>query len=129
MSDRSRQCVTVVARVPIDRVHSLRVRFGRRFLERCFSAAELAHCLRRQRPDAGLAARLAARVALRAALASAGVAVPVYPADAEVIGTDLGAPALRLRGRLAAVAPAARLSLAHDGNLAVAAVLLRARGQ
>jgi holo-[acyl-carrier-protein] synthase len=118
--------VTVIVRVPVARIRRLRTRFGSRFLSRCFTASERAVCLRRRRPDPALAARWAARVAVRIALRELGCAAPVLPEEATVEHDARGAPVLRMRGTLARSLSPPALSLTHDGDDAVAALVVPA---
>lgn len=116
--------LTVVVRVPVARIRRLRTRFGARFLTRCFTAAEQTHARRPRKADRALAARWAARCAVRVALRELGCPRVVDPDDAAIVHDARGAPALRLGGALTGRLSVAGLSLAHDGDEAVAALLV-----
>jgi len=116
--------VTVVVRVPVARIRRLRTRFGARFLARCFTESEQTHALRRRHADRALAARWAARSAVRVALRELGDRAVVDRDDAVIVHDARGAPALRLGGALIGRLSVAGLSLAHDGDDAIAALLV-----
>lgn len=105
--------------VSIERVETLRRRFGGRFAERWFTAPERAYCEPRRQAGQHYAARLAAKLAARRLLG------PVRLGDIEVVRDDAGAPSLRLHGAAAVSAQGKRLhvSLSHDGGVAVALVV------
>ena len=94
-------------------------------LVKLFNPAEINNEAGRRRSHASLAARFAAKEALAKALgAPAGLAWR----DAEVTKDGEGMPAFQLRGKVAArVAElgigAIRLSMSHDGGLAIAFVV------
>jgi len=102
-------------------------RFGRRFLERCFTPAEAAACLARPRPAAALAMRFAAKEAFSKA---AGLGMRGLGwREIEVVHDQRGAPSLVLHGRARAWAREAGvrsmfLSLTDDGDYAAAVVVL-----
>ncbi len=96
-----------------------------RFLRRCFTAGERAYCEGRRDRATHYAARFAAK---EAALKALGVPAGVRLTDLEVT-RDRGAPALQLRGAAARAAGALgvsriHLTIAHDGGLAAAGVVL-----
>ncbi len=102
-------------------------RFGRRFLERCFTPAEAAACLSRPRPAAALALRFAAKEAFSkaAGLGMRGLAWR----EIEVVHDERGAPSLVLHGRARQWARRSGvsslfLSLSDDGDYAAAVVVL-----
>lgn len=112
--------------VEIERIARLRQRFGQRFLGRLFSAEEIADCLAGARPDEHFAARFAAKEAFRKATAGRCLAPAVSIA---VLRNESGAPYLDLRDNAAVFAAEnnvdrAFCSLAHDGGMAVATVIL-----
>ncbi len=102
-------------------------RFGRRFLERCFTARETAACLSRPRPAAALALRFAAKEAFSKA---AGLGMRGLGwREIEVVHDQRGAPSLVLHGRARDWAREAGvrslfLSLTDDGDYAAAVVVL-----
>ena len=113
----------------VDDVRSSVERFGRRYLDRIFTAHEIASC---QGDPAVVAASLAARFAAKEATIKV-----LRPADAappwrsiEVRRDPSGWCELRLRGEAARLAAEAgitdlQVSLSHDGGLAAAVVLAR----
>ena len=121
--------VTVVVTVPVARIRRLRTRFGARFLARCFTRSEQTSAVCRRNADRALAALWAARCAVRVALRELGHASVFDPDDAAVGHDRHGAPVLCVGGALIGRLPVAGLSLAHDGDDAVAALLVVGRGR
>jgi holo-[acyl-carrier protein] synthase len=104
-------------------------RFGRRFLDRCFTRAEAEMCLKRPRPGQALAMRFAAKEAFSkaAGLGMRGLAWR----EIEVAHHQSGKPYLVLHGRAKAWAETnhvtgSHLSLSDDGDYAAAVVVLEA---
>jgi len=111
----------------VARMRNAVARFGDRFLERCFTDRERAHCLPRRDPAPGLAARWAAKEATAKALGT-GFGGRVRWLEVEVVRTTTGQPELSLTG--AAAAEATRqgvrhlhLSLTHERGMAAAVVV------
>jgi holo-[acyl-carrier protein] synthase len=102
-------------------------RFGQRFLERCFTPAEIAACLKRPRPAQAFAMRFAAKEAFAKA---AGLGLRGLGwTEIEVTSDALGKPSLALHGRARQWAEAqgimaCHLSLSDDGAYAAAVVVL-----
>ncbi|MGB6975603.1 MAG: holo-ACP synthase [Terracidiphilus sp.] len=115
--------------IEIARIHQSMERFGERFLDRVFTPAEQAYCLRKQKTAAeSLAARFAAKEAGAKALGT-GISRGVHWLEIEVVREPGGRPTLRFTGRAARIASAmgvarTALSLTHTANLAMASVLL-----
>jgi holo-[acyl-carrier protein] synthase len=114
--------------VEVARIHESMERFGQRFLNRIFTSAEQAYCLRKRRSAESFAARFAAKEAGAKALGT-GISRGVNWLEIEVIRDPGGRPGLLLHGRAAEIAAAmgvARmaLSLTHTGDLAMASVVL-----
>lgn len=114
--------------VEIGRIHQSVERFGQRFLNRIFTSAEQAYCLRKHKSAESFAARFAAKEAGAKALGT-GISRGVHWLEIEVVREPGGRPALRFHGRAAELAAAmgvvrAALSLTHTAELAVASVLL-----
>lgn len=112
----------------IGRVQKAVDRFGERFLNRVFTAAEQAYCLRKRNAAESLAARFAAKEAGAKALGT-GISRGVNWLEIEVIREPGGRPTLRFHGRAAQIAERlgvahAALSLTHTGSLAMASVVL-----
>lgn len=109
-------------------------RHGERFLQRIFTAAEIAYCQRKRHTAAeSLAARFAAKEAGAKALGT-GIAKGVGWREIEVAHLPGGRPTLRLHGRAAERAAAmgvtgVHLSLSHGRDLAIASVVLETDGQ
>jgi len=104
-------------------------RYGERFLERIFTAAEIAYCLRKKKNAAeSFAARFAAKEAGAKALGT-GISRGVSWKEFEVRREDSGRPTLHLSGRAGELAEAMgvrriQLSLTHSRELAVAVVVV-----
>ncbi len=101
---------------------------GNRLLERLFSAAERGYALEKKDPAPHLAARFAAKEAFLKAL---GTGLRDGLAWQQIIVTRdaLGCPSLQLSGRAAEMLVArgvnsVHLSCSHDGDYAVATVIL-----
>ncbi len=114
--------------VEIGRIHDSVERFGKRFLDRIFTAAEQAYCLRKRKAAESLAARFAAKEAGAKALGT-GISQGVNWLEIEVLRERSGRPTLRFHGRAAEMAAAmgvanVALSLTHSGDLAMASVVL-----
>ena len=110
--------------VPVARIARLADERGDTFLQRWFTAAELAHCRAKAHPEQHLAARFAAKEAVFKAVGgdSAG---PVPWHDIEVLSAPGGAPAVRLTGDIAAAAAEQhrddlQVSLSHCEDYATA---------
>ena len=114
--------------VEVGRIHDSVERFGPRFLNRVFTAAEQAYCLRKRRSSESLAARFAAKEAGAKALGT-GISRGVNWLEIEVVREPGGRPALCFHGRAAEIAASlgvahAALSLTHTTELAMASVML-----
>lgn len=122
----------VVAGIGVDLVHVPRIRraierWQERFLERVFTAEEVAYARRRRDPAEHLAARFAAKEATLKALGT-GLSLGVRWREVEVRRVRGEPPRLVLSGRTAALGAARgvrafHVSLAHDGEYAIAQVL------
>jgi holo-[acyl-carrier protein] synthase len=114
--------------VEIGRIQQSFERYGERFLNRVFTAAEQAYCMRKRRAAESLAARFAAKEAGAKALGT-GISRGVNWLEIEVCREPGGRPTLRFSGRAAEIAGHLRvahiaLSLTHTAELAMASVLL-----
>ena len=114
--------------VEIARIEQSVERFGQRFLNRIYTSAEQAYCLRKRRAAESLAARFAAKEAGAKALGT-GISRGVHWLEIEVTREPGGRPALRFHGRAAEIATSlgvahAALSLTHSDNMAMASVIL-----
>jgi holo-[acyl-carrier protein] synthase len=111
--------------IEISRVKLVLERYGQRFLDRVYTAGEIAYC--RGRPS-NLAARFAAKEATMKALGT-GVR-GVNWKDIEVVRQESGAPSVLLHGRGKSRAERLgvrdiSLSLSHSRDYAVAFVVLQ----
>ena len=126
--DRSQQDASLgtgVDIIEISRVREVLERFGQRFLDRVYTAEEIAYC-RGRAPN--LAARFAAKEATMKALGT-GVRGVGWK-DVEVVRHESGAPAIRLHGRCKQRAQRLgvqeiAISLSHSREYAVASVVVR----
>jgi holo-[acyl-carrier protein] synthase len=102
-------------------------RFGERFLERIFTAGEIAYCRRKKNAAESFAARFAAKEAGAKALGT-GISRGVSWKEFEVRRELSGQPTLHLSGRAAELAGVMgirrfKLSLTHSRELAMAVVV------
>ena len=114
--------------VEIARIQQSRERYGQRFLNRVYTAAEQAYCLRKRNAAESLAARFAAKEAGAKALGT-GISHGVNWLEIEVIREPGGRPSIRFHGRAAEIAEQmgvahVALSLTHTSGLAMASVVL-----
>lgn len=101
---------------------------GSGVIDRVFTAGEKAYALTKREPAPHLAARFAAKEAFLKAL-GLGLRQGISWQDMEVERDDNGRPSLCLRGKAAAIGAerglcAIHLSFSHDGDYAVATVIL-----
>ena len=114
--------------VEIARIQQSLERFGQRFLDRVFTAAEQAYCMRKRNAAESLAARFAAKEAGAKALGT-GISRGVNWLEIEVVREPGGRPGLRLHGRAAEIATHLgvahiALSITHTSSLSMANVIL-----
>jgi len=114
--------------VEIRRIQRSMDRYGSRFLDRVFTGAEQAYCLRKRNSAESFAARFAAKEAGAKALGT-GISYGVSWLEIEVVREPSGRPSLRFYGRAAQIAARlgfvhAALSLTHTAELAAASVAL-----
>jgi len=114
--------------VEIGRIQQSVDRYGKRFLDRVYTATEQAYCLRKRKAAESLAARFAAKEAGAKALGT-GISHGVSWLEIEVVRESSGKPTLRYHGRAAEFASrlgAARaaLSITHTAMFALASVVL-----
>src|ERR1039458_241362 len=96
--------------VEIGRVQRSIDRYGQRFLDRIYTAAEKAYCLRKRNSAESLAARFAAKEAGAKALGT-GISHGVNWLEIEVVREPSGRPTLQFHGRAAQIA--ARMGMVH----------------
>ena len=115
--------------VEIERVARSIERYGSRFLERVYTAAEIAYCQRKRRNAAeSFAARFAAKEAGAKALGT-GIGFGVTWRELEVGREPAGRPLLLLNGRAAEIAASlgvrrSSLSITHTRTQSMALVIL-----
>jgi holo-[acyl-carrier protein] synthase len=114
--------------VEIDRIQHAIERYGPRFLNRVYTPAEQAYCLRKRKSAESFAARFAAKEAGAKALGT-GISFGVSWLEFEVVRQLSGRPTLSFHGRAAQIAAhlgvaRAALSLTHTAALAQASVVL-----
>jgi holo-[acyl-carrier protein] synthase len=114
--------------VEIERIRHSVDRYGERFLNRVYTEAEQAYCLRKRNAAESLAARFAAKEAGAKALGT-GISRGVNWLEIEVLREPGGRPSLKFHGRAAERAESmgvcnAALSLTHSDSTAMASVVL-----
>jgi holo-[acyl-carrier protein] synthase len=119
--------------VEIHRIQQSMDRFGARFLNKIYTSAEQAYCLRRRNAAESLAARFAAKEAGAKALGT-GMSRGVTWLEIEVLREPGKRPTLRFHGRAAEMAQRlnarrAALSVTHTRDLAMASVVLEDEGR
>jgi holo-[acyl-carrier protein] synthase len=112
----------------IGRIQHSVERYGERFLNKVYTVAEQAYCLRKRKSAESLAARFAAKEAGAKALGT-GISHGVSWLEIEVQRAPGGRPTLHFHGRAAERAAQlgatrAALSITHTGDLAMASVVL-----
>jgi len=112
----------------IGRIRNSVERYGPRFLNRVYTAAEQAYCLRKRNSAESFAARFAAKEAGAKALGT-GISFGVNWLEIEVVREASGRPTLKFHGRAAEIAAHlgvahAALSITHTTDLAMASVVL-----
>ena len=114
--------------VEIERIQQSMDRYGSRFLNRVYTGAEQAYCLRKRKAAESFAARFAAKEAGAKALGT-GIRNGVSWLEIEVVREAGGRPTIQYHGRAAQVAAClgvsrAALSITHTADLAMASVVL-----
>ncbi len=117
--------------VEIGRIQQSVERFGQRFLDRVYTAAEQAYCQRKRQSAESLAARFAAKEAGAKALGT-GISRGVNWLEIEVVREPGGRPTLHFHGRAAEIAARmgvthTALSITHTSTLSMASVVLEGR--
>jgi holo-[acyl-carrier protein] synthase len=114
--------------VEIDRIQHSVDRYGSRFLNRVYTAAEQAYCLKKRKSAESFAARFAAKEAGAKALGT-GISYGVNWLEIEVVREPGGRPTIAFHGRAAQIAAYlgvthTALSITHTGTLSMASVVL-----
>jgi holo-[acyl-carrier protein] synthase len=114
--------------IEIERIQASLDRFGERFLERVFTAGEIAYCRRKRQSAESFAARFAAKEAGAKALGT-GISRGVSWKEIEVTRAMGERPMLHFSGRAGELAKAmgvrrAQLTLSHSRDLAMAVVVV-----
>jgi holo-[acyl-carrier protein] synthase len=117
----------------IGRIQHSVERYGRRFLDRVYTSAEQAYCLRKRKSAESLAARFAAKEAAAKALGT-GISHGVNWLEIEVVREPSGRPTIAFHGRAAQIAARlgvvrAAVSITHTADLALASVVLEGEGR
>lgn len=112
----------------VERLARLRQRYGRRFLDRVFTAAEQAYCGGGSNCDQRYAARFAAKEAFLKALGT-GFASGITLKDVEIASAPSGRPALVVTGQAKQMGQqlgvqTTHVSLSHERDHAIAFVVL-----
>lgn len=100
------------------------------FVDRVFTADEQAYCNAQPRPEQSYAGLFCAKEAAVKAV-KLGFSGGLMPIDIEIVHDESGAPELTAHGKAAEVFRpyAVDVSISHDGDYAVAAVMLTTRGR
>jgi holo-[acyl-carrier protein] synthase len=114
--------------VEIARIQQSVQRFGQRFLNRVYTAAEQGYCLRKRNSAESLAARFAAKEAGAKALGT-GISRGVSWLEIEVVREPSGRPTIQFHGRAAEIAQTmgvahVALSITHTATLSMASVVV-----
>jgi holo-[acyl-carrier protein] synthase len=114
--------------VDIGRIQHAMDRYGSRFLDRIYTTAEQAYCLRKRKAAESFAARFAAKEAAAKALGT-GISYGVNWLEIEVTRAASGKPGILFHGRAAEIAASldasrASLSITHTATVAMASVVL-----
>ena len=114
--------------IEVPRIEAAIARFGKRFLERIFTAEEIRYCSSKQNAGERFAARFAAKEAALKAIGT-GWRRGVAWKDVEVRREPGGRPTVAFTGRAAEFAARlgmkrAALSLSHTEQMAIAQVIL-----
>jgi len=109
------------------RIRKLADRYGKRFLDRVFTAAEQQYCLNRRRRSEHLAGRFAAKEAILKLL-GIGWAGNVAWTDMEITNNQQGGPCVKLTGYTAKLAAEKHIdrilvSITHTAEHAVASAI------
>jgi holo-[acyl-carrier protein] synthase len=112
----------------IERIQHAMDRYGQRFLNRVYTAAEQTYCMSKRKSAESFAARFAAKEAGAKALGT-GISHGVNWLEIEVVREPGGRPTLRFHGRAASFAARlgvarSALSITHTTTLAMASVVL-----
>ena len=119
--------------VEIGRIERSIARFGKRFLERVYTADEIAYCMRKKSFGESFAARFAAKEAGAKALGT-GISRGVSWQEFEVRREASGKPTLYLLGRAAELAAGmgvtrVSVSLTHAKTMALAVVVMESEAR
>lgn len=114
--------------VSLPRFQKILERKGDRFKARLFTEKEITYCEARQKPVYHFASRFAAKEAILKALGT-GLSQGIEAKDLEITVDELGAPVVQLSGRAQEIfrgksGTKIHLSLSHDGEYALASVIL-----
>ena len=114
--------------VEIRRIRQSMDRYGARFLDRIYTAAEQAYCNRKRNAAESFAARFAAKEAGAKSLGT-GISFGLTWREIEVVRQPSGKPSLRFHGRAEQIAARlgvtrSALSITHTAELAMASVVL-----
>lgn len=112
----------------IGRIQQSISRYGSRFLDRVYTPAEQAYCLRKRNSAESFAARFAAKEAGAKALGT-GISRGVNWLEIEVVRERCGRPTLQFHGRAGQIAARMgvahiALSITHTADLAIASVVI-----
>jgi holo-[acyl-carrier protein] synthase len=112
----------------IGRIERAIERYGARFLDRIYTPAEQAYCLRKRRSAESFAGRFAAKEAGAKALGT-GISFGVHWLEIEIVRKPTGQPTLAFHGRAAQIAARlgvvrSSISITHTADLAMASVVL-----
>jgi len=115
--------------IEVKRLEQAIAQYGARFIDRIFTAREVAYCEATTRRAERYATRFAAKEAARKAIGAATPLAALAWHDVEIISSTEGAPQLEFHGRAGELikqlqVARAHVSLSHTAELAMAQVIL-----
>lgn len=116
--------------IEVHRIHTIIDRYGQRFLDRLFTAAEQEYCFKYREPARHFAGRFAAKEAVVKALGT-GISPEISWLDIEIVNDRLGKPLVQLSEKANATfsKPLIELTISHCRDYAMAVALCKHQKQ